>query len=104
MTLLPPVQPGRALFGRAGQGMRATKGVRVSYADQATPPGQPTTNSAEPGGAYDQLRRAVLARIEDDRLDPVTDLEAVRATIEGYQRRAHLGAHPTLPAQQATGL
>ena len=50
--------------------------------------------------AYDRIREDALARIEAERLDPHTDLEAVReaivASVEAYQRRAHLGEHAGL--------
>ncbi|HVM00778.1 MAG TPA: ATPase, T2SS/T4P/T4SS family [Egibacteraceae bacterium] len=61
-------------------------------------------------GAYDGLRRTVLARIESERLDPDTDLPAVRAAVvdavEAYQRQAHLGEGVALrdPAEMATRL
>ena len=45
--------------------------------------------------AYDVIRRDVLARIEQRRLQPETDLDEVRTEIQravdGYQRLAHLG-------------
>lgn len=45
-------------------------------------------------GAYDEIRHAVLRRVERDRLD-TEDLDAVRGAaveaVEDYQRRAHLG-------------
>lgn len=45
--------------------------------------------------AYDEIRRAVLGRLERDRLDPDVDPAAVRAIVAGmvadYQRRAQLG-------------
>lgn len=51
-------------------------------------------------GTYDRLRADVLVRLERDRLDPVSDLDAVTAlvegTVSGYQRAAHLGERPAL--------
>ncbi|HEY8338454.1 MAG TPA: hypothetical protein VIK95_01220, partial [Egibacteraceae bacterium] len=45
--------------------------------------------------AYDQIRQAVLDRVERERLDPAGALDGVRAAVvdavEDYQRRAHLG-------------
>lgn len=61
-------------------------------------------------GAYEEIRRGVLDELERDRLDPERDLDAVtervRAAVETYQRRAHLGAAPTLrdPADMAARL
>lgn len=46
-------------------------------------------------GAYEQIRRGVLDEVERDRLDPEGDADAVgervRAAVDAYQRRAHLG-------------
>jgi len=51
-------------------------------------------------GAYDRIRQQVLARIERDRLDPATDLEAMRSVVidavEDYQRHSHLGESTAL--------
>lgn len=58
-------------------------------------------------GAYDRLRRDALSRLERDRLDPATDLDAVRRAVleevEEYQRAAHLGEAPALrdPAEMS---
>ncbi len=51
-------------------------------------------------GAYDQLRAAVLRRLERERIAADRDLEAVRLAIleevERYQRSAHLGVETAL--------
>lgn len=52
------------------------------------------------GDAYGVIRQAVLAAIEKRRLRPEGDLEEVRAevqtAVDGYQRRAHIGAEVPL--------
>jgi pilus assembly protein CpaF len=52
-----------------------------------------------PPDAYASIRRAVLDAVEEAKLDPRSDTEAVRAlvvkAVDGYQRAAHAG---TLPA------
>ena len=50
--------------------------------------------------AYDVLRRRVLDGLERDRVDPATDVDAVRRVVaeavERYQRSAHVGGDPPL--------
>lgn len=50
--------------------------------------------------AYEGIRGAVLARIEQQRIDPDGHPDAVRAAVEAeverYQRQAHLGTEPAL--------
>ena len=48
-----------------------------------------------PPDAYASIRRAVLDAVEEAKLDPRSDTEAVRAlvvkAVDGYQRAAHAG-------------
>jgi pilus assembly protein CpaF len=62
-------------------------------------------SAAQAVDAYAVIRRAVLARVEEEKLDPAADAPAIREAavraVESYQRRAHAGAGVALADPQA---
>jgi pilus assembly protein CpaF len=62
-------------------------------------------SAAQAVDAYAAIRRAVLGRVEEEKLDPGTDVASIREAtvraVESYQRRAHAGAGVALADPQA---
>lgn len=62
-------------------------------------------SAAQAVDAYAAIRRAVLERVEEEKLDPGTDVASIREAtvraVESYQRRAHAGAGVALADPQA---